>query len=189
MTIPLYPGRMRRPSVVAEEAVARFGSVDEVLALVRSRGGRATPSRRILLEVLFESNDHLSVEELTAAVQERAPDVHLSTVYRNLEDLQRLGVVVHSHLGHGPATYQLAGLAHAHFICERCGRRFEASDDLFRGLARAAKARLGFAINPHHFAIQGRCAECQAAPGEGPANPTEVATDRPPLRAPRPRRG
>ncbi len=165
---------MRKPAAVAEKAAAGFGSVDEVLALVRSRGGRATSSRRILLEVLFDSSDHLSVEELTAAVQDRAPDVHVSTIYRNLEDLQRLGVVVHSHLGHGPATYQLASLAHAHFVCERCGRRFEASDDLFRGLARAAKARLGFAINPHHFAIQGRCADCQAEPDDAAAlDPSE----------------
>lgn len=156
---------MAKQTGLSEQAVAGFGSVEAVLELVRARGGRATSSRRILLEVLFDASDHLSVEELAAAVQERAPDVHLSTIYRNLEDLQRLGVVVHSHLGHGPATYQLASLAHAHFICEECGRRFEASDDLFRGLARAAKARLGFSIDPHHFAILGRCAECEAAGG------------------------
>jgi Fur family ferric uptake transcriptional regulator len=139
-----------------------FASVDDVLDLVRARGGRATSSRRILLEVLFEATDHLSAEELAAAVQSRAPDVHLSTIYRNVDDLQRLGVVVHSHLGHGAASYQLASLAHAHLICEECGKRIEASDDLFRGLARAAKERLGFTIDPHHFAIQGRCAECDA---------------------------
>jgi Fe2+ or Zn2+ uptake regulation protein len=140
----------------------RFSSVDEVIALVRARGGRATSSRRILLEVLFHAKDHLSVEDLAAAVQARAPDVHISTIYRNVEDLQRLGVIVHSHLGHGPATYQLASLAHAHFICEECGAMIEAADDLFRGLAKAAKARLGFSIDPHHFAILGRCAACDA---------------------------
>jgi Fur family ferric uptake transcriptional regulator len=139
-----------------------FASVEEVLDLVRSRGGRATSSRRILLEVLFHSRDHMSVEELAEAVQARAPDVHISTIYRNVEDLQELGVIVHSHLGHGPVTYQLASLAHAHFICEECGARIEASDDLFAGLARAAKAKLGFSIDPHHFAIQGRCADCDA---------------------------
>ncbi|MDA8311769.1 MAG: transcriptional repressor [Actinomycetota bacterium] len=137
-------------------------SVDEVLALVRASGGRATPSRRVLIEVLFESRDHRSVEDLAAAVQLRAPDVHLSTVYRNLEELERLGVIVHTHLGHGPATYQLAGSAHAHLVCERCGRRFEAPEELFAGLARAAADRYGFAIDPRHFAILGRCADCLA---------------------------
>lgn len=138
--------------------------VEDVLALVRSKGGRATASRRILLEVLFEAPEHLTAEELTRAVQERAPDVHLSTVYRNLEELEELGVVAHTHLGHGPATYQLASLAHAHFLCEHCGRSFEAPDELFAGLAVAARERLGFAIDPRHFAVLGRCRECSADP-------------------------
>jgi len=138
-------------------------SVDEVLALLRSRGGRATSSRRVLLEVLFRSTEHLSAEALTAAVQQQVPDVHLSTVYRNLEELQELGVVTHSHLGHGPATYQLAGHAHAHFICEGCGCRLEAPQEMFAELAAQAADRLGFRIDPHHFAILGQCATCAAA--------------------------
>lgn len=137
-----------------------IASVEDVLALVRSSGGRATPSRRVLLEVLFETGDHLSAEDLAVAVQARMPDVHLSTIYRNLDELQELGVVVHSHLGHGPVTYQLAANAHAHLICEVCGTRIEAPEEMFRGLARTAKARFGFEIDPRHFAIQGRCADC-----------------------------
>lgn len=127
---------------------------------MRAGGGRATASRRVLLEVLFESSDHRSVEDLAAAVQSRAPDVHLSTIYRNLEELERLGVIVHSHLGHGPAAYQLATSAHSHLICERCGRRFEAPEELFTDLARLAAERYGFTIDPRHFAILGRCADC-----------------------------
>jgi Fur family transcriptional regulator, ferric uptake regulator len=139
-----------------------------VLALVRASGGRATASRRVLLEVLFESSDHRSVEDLAAAVQARAPDVHLSTVYRNLEELERLGVIVHTHLGHGPATYQLATDAHSHLICERCGRRIEAPEELFADLAREAADRYGLTIDPRHFAILGRCADCPPnVTGEG----------------------
>jgi Fe2+ or Zn2+ uptake regulation protein len=137
-----------------------ISSVDEALALVRASGGRATPSKRILLEILFATDAHLSAEDLAAAVQERAPDVHLSTVYRNLEDLQRIGVIAHTHLGHGPSTYQLASHTHAHFICGECGTRVEAPDELFAGLALQAKSSLGFTIDPHHFAILGRCAAC-----------------------------
>ena len=152
---------MSKPLPSSRPTMGReLSSVDEVLALVRARGGRATPPKRILLEVLFEADGHLSAEELAAAVQARAPEVHMSTIYRNLEDLQRLGVVVHSHLGHGPATYQLASLAHAHFICEVCGVTIEAPDQLFQGLSKTVKSKLGFLIDPHHFAILGRCAAC-----------------------------
>ena len=108
---------------------------------------------------------------LAGAVQARAPEVHISTIYRNLEDLQQLGVIVHSHLGHGPATYQLASLAHGHFICEACGATLEAPDELFRGLAESVKAKLGFSIDPHHFAILGLCRACQDHPDQAPAGP------------------
>ncbi len=119
-----------------------------------------TSSRRVLIEELFAAEGHLRAEELAVAVQARLPDVHISTIYRNLDELQRLGVIVHSHLGHGPATYQLASLAHAHFICEKCGATVEGPDELFRGLARSVKTKLGFSIDPHHFAILGRCSRC-----------------------------
>ena len=84
----------------------------------------------------------------------------MSTIYRNLDELQRLGVVIHSHMGHGPATYQLATKAHAHFICDECGAMLEAPVDLFKGLSKTVRAKLGFAIDPRHFAILGRCSNC-----------------------------
>jgi len=145
----------------------RVPSVDDVLAMVRARGGRATASRRTILEALFEAEGHLTAEELAEEVQSRAPDVHISTVYRNLEEMQRLGILVHSHLGHGPATYQLASTAHAYFLCEVCETKIEAPDDVFKGLAKTVSARLGFAIDPVHFAILGRCAACQASAASG----------------------
>jgi len=145
--------------------VADFSSVDAVINFLRSRGSRVTSSRRILLEVLFAADGHMSAEELADAVQQRAPDVHLSTIYRNLEDLEHVGVIAHSHLGHGPSSYLLASHAHAHFICADFGTMIEAPDEMFRGLARSAKGQLGFTIDPKHFAILGRCANCAEPSG------------------------
>ena len=102
---------------------------------MRQHGGRATSSRRILLRILFASNGHRTAEELAGEVQVEAPDIHLSTIYRNLEELERLGVVVHSHFGHGPATYHLASSVHGHFVCEECGKLIEVPDTMFSGLA------------------------------------------------------
>jgi Fur family ferric uptake transcriptional regulator len=138
-------------------------TVDDVLALVRESGGRVTSSRRLLLEAIFDDPGHHSAEDLAEIVQARAPDVHLSTIYRNLDELERLGVVVHSHLGHGPATYHLAASAHCHFVCEHCGNAVKAPDELFVTLADRAKKEFGFTIDPHHFSIFGRCRNCQGA--------------------------
>jgi len=87
--------------------------------------------------------------------------VHLSTVYRNLEELERLGVIDSTRLGEGPATYHLASAAHGHLVCEKCSSMTEVPDDMFRALINSARDEYGFAINPHRFAVTGRCANCQ----------------------------
>jgi Fur family ferric uptake transcriptional regulator len=150
------------------EQAGEANTMEGALNLLRRHGGRITSSRRFLLRALFESEGHRSAEQLAALVQAQAPDVHLSTVYRNLDELEKLGVIVHAHLGHGPATYHLAASAHGHFVCEECGKMIEAPDSLFGGLAHAAQEQFGFTIDPHHFAMLGQCAQCASADA-GPA--------------------
>jgi len=155
-----YTAQVSKPLGPAVVDTGDPTTVEGVLDIVRKQGGRITSSRRLLLRALFESKRHHTAEDLAAEVQKNAPDIHLSTIYRNLDELERLGVIVHAHLGHGPATYHLAAAAHGHFVCEECGRMIEAPDALFGSLAKTVKDRFGFVIDPHHFAMLGRCANC-----------------------------
>jgi Fur family transcriptional regulator, ferric uptake regulator len=136
-------------------------TVDDVLALVRANGGRSTHARRLLVSALFERDDHMTAEELAAEVHAVAPDVHLSTIYRNLEDLEELGVIAHAHRAHGAATYYLAGRGHGHLLCQSCGDTIDVPDTLFRTLLRLADETYGFAVDPHHTAISGTCETCR----------------------------
>jgi len=145
----------------AAETVADRDAIEAVIALVRKHGGRSTPARRLLLNALFATREHRSAEELAAEVHSLAPDVHLSTIYRNLEELERLGVIDSTRLGNGAATYHLATAAHGHLVCEQCGTMTEVPDEIFTDLVRVASTDYGFTINPHRFAVTGRCATCQ----------------------------
>lgn len=135
-------------------------TVDELVAQLRSEGARVTTARRLVLTALVDGSMHPTAEELLATVRRMAPDIHASTVYRNLEELERLGVVMHAHFGHGAATYHLATEAHGHLVCESCGTTVEAPPDLFDAMARGAKEQLGFVLRPYHFAVLGICAAC-----------------------------
>lgn len=141
--------------------------VEDVLDVLRSEGNRVTTSRRLLIGCLVGAKGHLTAEEIAEEIQQRAPDVHLSTIYRNLDELERIGVVSHSHLGHGPATYHLATKVHGHLVCEICGITIEAPDAIFGDLAEKIVSEHGFVIDPHHFAVLGRCRNCQRQLGEG----------------------
>ena len=141
--------------------LAQFATIEDVLLGLRERGGRATNARRLLLGALFRDRRHRSAEDLAAEVQAQAPDVNISTIYRNLDELVRLGVVDRSHLGGGPAAYHLASATHGHLVCEQCGSMTEVPGELFRDVAQTLAARYGFAVEPHRFGVIGRCANCQ----------------------------
>jgi len=66
--------------------------------LLRKRGYRLTPQRFMILSVIQEAEQHLSVEQITERVQKRNPYVSLSTIYRTLELLRELGLVRENHL-------------------------------------------------------------------------------------------
>jgi Fe2+ or Zn2+ uptake regulation protein len=152
--------------------------MEEILGLMRAAGGRITTSRRLLVSALLDVQGHITAEELCDMVHAKAPDVYLSTIYRNLEELDRLGVVVHSHLGHGPAVYHLASAAHAHLVCSECGATVEAPEELFGGLAKQAAERYGFSVDPRHFAILGHCRGCGAGARAG-VGPVSSSAGRP----------
>lgn len=135
-------------------------SADEVLDLLRSRGGRVTAARRAVVEAMLADGHHTTADEVVARVQARHPEVHRSTVYRTLDRLQELGVVTHVHLGHGPSSYHLTGRPHHHAVCEVCGTVVELPWDALDGLAQRLRAEHGFELAHQHFALSGRCARC-----------------------------
>ncbi len=133
---------------------------EPILALLRAQGGRVTASRRAILETFLGVGGHVTAEALTSKVQTAQPDVHESTVYRFLDELERLGVVDHVHLGHGPAVYHLAADAHHHLVCDGCGAVEEVPDEIFADLRGRLQAEFGFALQPRHFAVTGHCQAC-----------------------------
>jgi len=137
-------------------------SVDEALERIRAAGGRVTPTKRLLLEILSSDPTHRTTDELAASVQTLSPDVAASTIYRILEELERVGVVEHSHAGKGPATYHLRSAAHGHLVCQVCAEMTEADPLLFDQLVALARERYGFTVDPHHFAVLGECARCRS---------------------------
>jgi Fe2+ or Zn2+ uptake regulation protein len=128
--------------------------------MIREQGERVTTARRALITALVQARGHVTAEDLAALVQKEQPDVHLSTIYRGLDALERMGVVDHVHLGHGRAVYHLADEPHQHLVCEVCGTVIEVPDATFAELAAALRRRYGFTIRPNHFAVLGRCRTC-----------------------------
>ena len=88
---------------------------------LRDKGLRLTPQRELVLQAVREL-EHATPEEVAEKVRQTHPGINLSTVYRNLETLENVGLVQHSHLGHGGVRYHASTEEiHAHLVCESCG--------------------------------------------------------------------
>ncbi len=128
---------------------------------LRARGYRITPQRQLVLEAVTELG-HATPEDICSHVQETARGVNISTVYRTLELLEELGMVTHTHLGHGAPTYHPATEAdHVHLVCRGCERVTEVSPDVVGELVDELDAKLGFSTDIRHLTIFGTCRDCR----------------------------
>lgn len=131
---------------------------------LRSRGYRLTPQRQLVLEAVGRLG-HATPEDIVTAVRETATGVNISTVYRTLELLEELGLVQHTHLGHGAPTYSMTSeLDHVHLVCRDCGGIDEAPPELVAPIVEQLATTRGFQVDVGHFAVFGRCRACAAAP-------------------------
>ena len=130
---------------------------------LRERGYRLTPQRELVLDAVTRLG-HATPDEVCGEVRRTARGVNISTVYRTLELLEGLGLVTHTHLGHGAPTYHPAEVDdHLHLVCLDCGGVTEADVALADPLVGRLAAAHGFDTDVQHFAIYGRCAACAAA--------------------------
>jgi Fur family ferric uptake transcriptional regulator len=134
--------------------------------MLRARGHRLTPQRQLVLEAV-QSLGHATPDEILARVRQTVGAVNISTVYRTLELLEELGLVTHTHLGHGPPTYHHAGQeAHLHLVCRDCGNVIETDVVAAAELVARLDREYGFETDVRHVAIFGKCAECRRRAAE-----------------------
>lgn len=134
---------------------------NQLQSQLRARGYRMTPQRQLVLGAVHKLK-HATPEAICADVRRIASGVNITTVYRTLELLESLGLVIHTHLGHGAPTYHEAGGdEHVHLVCRQCGEVSEAPPSLVAGLVQELAKERRFAVDVGHFAIFGECADCQ----------------------------
>jgi Fur family ferric uptake transcriptional regulator len=124
---------------------------------LRERGMRMTPQRERVMAAVT-----LLVHATPDQVADAVPEVDLTTVYRTLELLEQLGLLAHTHLGHGAPSYRLADDDHMHVVCHHCGSVVDAPAGLAEPLADRLLSERGFVLDRSHFTVFGSCADCAA---------------------------
>ncbi len=132
---------------------------------------RLTHQRERIMDAI-QVLGHATPDGLAATVGRDGGSVlPLSTIYRNLEALEEVGVVSHTHLDHRSPTYHLADHAdHLHLVCLSCGVVIESTVTTADPFVGNLLALHGFVADVKHMAIHGWCEACStpATPATAP---------------------
>ena len=130
-----------------------------------------TVPRQAIMGVLSSTDKHLSAEDIHMEVHTIYHNVGLTTVYRTLELLTQMGMVVKFDFGDGRARYELIEGSnrghHHHLICTNCKRIIEYTefiDEEMEFLKRAEKGlskKYNFDIKNHIIQFYGLCDRCR----------------------------
>ncbi|MFW5951387.1 MAG: Fur family transcriptional regulator [Gemmatimonadota bacterium] len=133
---------------------------------LREQGLPVTQQREAVAEVVFGSEEHLSVEQIESALRERGEKTGKATVYRTLEMLVKSGLVAERDFGEGFKRYEhLFGQlpVHGHMVCEECGKVAEIQDPELQRLQDRIAEEQGFTPSRYRLEIFGLCASCREA--------------------------
>jgi Fur family ferric uptake transcriptional regulator len=128
-------------------------------AYMAEKGLRSTDQRRLIIDTVFDSPSHLTVDELLETVRRVDSRVGYATVYRTMKMLAESGVVEESLFGDGFTRYELSDdeSHHDHIICLDCGTIQEFEEPLIEELQDRVAQRFGFVVETHKHELYGRC--------------------------------
>ena len=125
------------------------------------RGG----ARRALLELLDAQACALTAVEIEDALRERGArrPVSRASVYRILDELERVGLVQRVETGQTMIRYERAREQtehHHHLVCDECGQVMPFSDDeLERAISRLTE-KVPLSVSEHEIVLRGACPDC-----------------------------
>ena len=148
---------------------------------LREQGLPVTQQREAVAEVVFSSDDHLSVDEIEQELREAGERIGKATIYRTLDLLVKSKLVEEHDFGEGFKRYEhrlSRQPVHEHLICQECNKVVEFRSEEMRAVEERVAAEHGFYLTRHKLEIYGICRECQAAgvdvPDDGLTCPIET---------------
>ncbi len=119
---------------------------DSLKAELNAKGWRLTAQREVILNLFhaLPQGNHLTAEDLHEILLQRGEQASISTIYRTVKLMTRMGILRELELAEGQKCYEMNSASphhHHHLVCVQCGRTVEfENDSVFKqGLKQAQK--------------------------------------------------
>jgi Fur family ferric uptake transcriptional regulator len=119
-------------------------------------GLRMTLPRKIILEVIEDSEDHPDVEEMYRRAVERDKTISIATVYRTIKLFEEAGIIERLDIGDGRARYEEAGEHHEHLVDVETGEIIEFQDNELEEMKKAVALKMGYELVDHRLELFGK---------------------------------
>ncbi len=130
--------------------------------LLNTAGLRSTNQRSLILEIIRHGQGHLDADEVFRRARSRQPRISLSTVYRTLQKLKKLGLIEELHFDEAHHHYEIKPLTeHHHLVCRGCGRIIEFQYPISHLIKRKVPEAKDFEITGSDVQITGYCSACR----------------------------
>jgi Fur family transcriptional regulator, ferric uptake regulator len=135
-------------------------------AELNEKGWRLTPQRETILQVFqhLPEGNHLSAEDLYNRLQAEGEQISLSTIYRTLKLMARMGILRELELAEGHKHYELNQPYphhHHHLICVRCTKTIEFRSDSILKVGTKTAQKEGYHLLDCQLTIHAICPTCQ----------------------------
>lgn len=127
---------------------------------LKTKGLRSTPQRNTIVDIIFESDEHFTADELWERVRKCNSKASRATVYRTLSLLVEANLLHEIDLGEDIKTYDPNfndNPAHNHLICVDCGKVLEFADSHLELLNDCLTRRMGFRPKSQSIRIEANC--------------------------------
>ncbi len=130
--------------------------------VLKSAGLRMTSQRALILDIISQGQEHLDADEVYRLARERRPSLSLSTVYRNLQMLKKLGLVKELHFDESHHHYEARpSVEHHHLVCLGCGKVVEFGCALSQKMRQEIARKKGFEVTGVEVHMTGYCTRCR----------------------------
>lgn len=137
--------------------------VEQAQQAIATDGGRITGARRIILEVIDASREHLTADDIFAQARRRDRRINPSTVYRTLAFLKARGLIkarYYDQDNHREVFEPTPNTEHYHFTCTRCGAVIEFQSRHMPALRQQLQSEYGVEVARACLCLTGLCEKC-----------------------------
>lgn len=116
-----------------------------------------TKYAKMILEIVNNTNEHMTAEQIFLALKKIETKIVLATVYNNLNMLCAEGLIRKISLEGSPDRYDKI-LKHDHLMCRKCGKL---TDICFNDLTQILEEQLGEGILSYDLKVLYLCPDCR----------------------------